>query len=138
MASRCIICLEDGCIKHTFPCACSGFFHEPCLQNWYRQTGSHTCPICRIPFRQYRIQSPERVVTYNPVYVPPQPSQPYVPPQNYATIPIYPAPSAPPYPVTFQNMTPTERAKRIVQAVCLGGMLMIPFGIFYIAVRDNW
>jgi len=140
MANRCIICLEDGCIKHSFPCACSGFFHEPCLQNWYRQTGSHTCPICRKPFQQYRVQEPERVVTYNPVYVPPQAPQPYVPPQNYSSIPISPAISyiRPPYSVTFQNMSVTDRARRMTQVIFLSGILIIPFVIFYIAIRDKW
>ena len=152
MTSRCIICLDDGCIKHSFPCACSGFFHEPCLQNWYRQTGSHTCPMCRKPFQQYRVQGPERVVTYNPVYTPPQPyvppqtlqtlqtSQTLQTPQNYATIPISPAISyiRPPYSVTFQNLSPTERAKRIAGIVCACGVFSIPFLLFYVAVRDKW
>jgi hypothetical protein len=134
MTSRCIICLEDASVKHTFPCACSEFFHEPCLQNWYRETGSYTCPVCRIPFRQYRIQEPERVVTYNPAYTPPQS---YVPPQNYTTIPISPTPH-PSYPVAIQTVIPIGRGTRIMQFVCVAGMTTGLCVVFYVAMRDNW
>jgi len=44
--SQCLICLEAGARTTQFPCRCSGFFHKPCLDKWYTQSGS--CPICRV------------------------------------------------------------------------------------------
>ena len=50
--SECGICLntidnmDDLWINRTIPCECAAIYHKACVEEWFRTSRKHECPIC--------------------------------------------------------------------------------------------
>jgi hypothetical protein len=160
MTNTCTICLDTDLklIKYIFPCKCSIFFHESCLNEWYKKNITHhICPICRItikdtdnisfniiiPFNQYIINTNEQI-TNNPIY---RLTDNSINNSNFRNSPILPISTImPPYSYIwnhrFQNITIRHRLLyylyKFLIVILISGCAVLPFIIFYIAVKYNW